>query len=156
MKSEIFFSEACGTAFLMFRNECAIMHHSFFAGSYSVQHPHNSEAQKQAALAQAKKLQPSVDEALSLNPPAGFVFAGIDELTQRGVVAAGFREPARRSKAEKATDARIGRPARLLYRLSTGLDATFVPVTSDWNGEFAAPRGAGARVTRPPYQHYLA
>lgn len=154
MKSQITFIEAFGTAFLSFNNGVAEMHHDFFTGTFAGQFRNcTPEVRKQkckaAALAAAKKLQPSVEEALNLTAPEGFVFAGINHHADPRDMAAGFRAPARKSVEEKKTDSRIGKAAWMLYRLSTGLDATFVPAASDWTNKFASPRGAAARITQP-------
>jgi len=154
MKSQIKFIEEFRCAFLMFENGVTGMHHSSFAGSHANRFGQLApearlEACKNAAIDEMKKLQPSVEEGLAITPPKGFVFAGVSKHTDPRDIAAGFRTPARNSKEEKQTDARLGKATWLLYRLPTGLDATFVPRKSDWENKFAAPRGAAASVTKP-------
>lgn len=141
MKSTIKFSD--GFARVIFSNGITQLEHNFFAGQY----PGGPKKKKSAALAAARRLQPSVDEALKLTPPSGYAFAGIDEHSQNHSIAAGFRKPKRAWKEEKRTDARIGNANWLLYRLSTGMDATFIPVASDWENKFTIGRGAGARAS---------
>ena len=141
MKSKMTYQN--GHAILAFFNGSTEMHHTRFSGAFA----HFGQKAKAMTIKAVMVFQPSLEEALNLSAPEGYVFAGIDEMTQTDQPAVvGFRSPARKWKQEKKTDARIGRAKWLLYRLSTGYDATFVPAGSDWGNSFASPRGAGARM----------
>jgi hypothetical protein len=142
MKTKITFVREFNTAFLFFHNTIVFMAHAAIAT--------NKSAKARAeAIRRVTDYQASVEEALEISPPNGYVFAGVDEMTQTGDVLNGFRKPNRKSKEEQKTDAKLGKAEWLLCRLSTGLDATFVPIKSDWQNEFASPQGSGARIMQP-------
>lgn len=153
MKSSVKFVEKFGAAFLSFNNGVVDMHHDFFVGSFAAQFKHlnppirRAQKQREVALRCALELQPLVDEALSLMAPDGYVFGGIAQKASDSLVI-GFRRPKRAGKAEKHTDSRLGRADWMLYRLSAGRDAIFVPLASDWSGS-VSPRGCTAHLTAP-------
>jgi len=142
MKSTVKFVEKYNCAFVVFGNGIADLHHDFQPTTRAEQH-------RLAALRKAREIQISVEEALTLNPPKGYVFCGVFANGDVRGVTSGFRRPGRRSAAEKKSDKKLGKADWLLFRLITGLDATFVPVESDWKNKWTCPRGGTARITQP-------
>jgi hypothetical protein len=142
MKSSVKFVEKFNCAFVTFNNGIVDLHHDFQAKG-------QKKNARSIAIKRAKDIQISVEEALILNPPKGYAFCGVFENGDVRGVTNGFRRPARQSEAEKKSDKKLGKADWLLFRLITGLDATFVPVKSDWKNEWASPRGGAARITQP-------
>ena len=128
MKATIHHIPKFAAVFVCWHNGIAPMHHDFDCGVGLG----SRDQRVQKALKRAENCKREVEEALSLRPPEGYVFAGIaynkDRCMREGV----FRKPARAAKEERKTDARLGDPTWLLAGLVTGADAVFMPIDSDW------------------------